>query len=413
MKTRIAFFLILMVSVMSSFGQKSEYKVAVFLYEEVEVLDFAGPTEVFAATDGFEVYTVSIEGDLLSTRPDGVVKVKPDYSLDNAPKPDIMIFPGGNSRNPTANGEKLFDWIRSHKAKGAFIMTVCSGANLLAKTGLLDGLSISTNYQIIERMRQDFPKITVLDDERFVDNGTILTTAGVSAGIDGALHLVSRIKGIDAARATAKYMEYDKWNPEDGKIVYVNPNIHNIAEGKAVDGSAHVPFEGELMNEAVLQFKKGNYIAASNLLEASVKWYPYSFSSWQQLASVCKVRGKEVPMDEPSFMSMLYRKDFSTANRVFGEMQKKFPGWLLFSEQNIYDAGHRYLNEGDQASALEVFKIYVQAYPESWYSFDSLASAWMKSGNRKEAIENYRKVLELNPENEGAKKALVDLNPQD
>ncbi len=90
-------------------------------------------------------------------------------------------------------------------------------------------------------------------------------------------------------------------------------------------------------------------------------------------------------------------------------MQSKFPGWLFFSEQSIYDAGHHYLNKGDITAALEAFKIYVKAFRESWYSFDSLASAWVKIGNKKEAIDNYKKVLVLNPENEGAKRALEDL----
>jgi len=406
---RIVSMLVLMFLFMRSYGQKEEFSVAVFLYEEVEVLDFAGPTEVFAATDGFKVYTVSVDGHQLSTRPDGVVKVKPDYSLENVSKPDIMIFPGGNSGNPAANGEKLFEWIRKNKAEGALVMTVCSGANLVAKTGLLDGLSISTNYQIIERMRQDYPKITVLDDERFVDNGNILTTAGVSAGIDGALHLVSRIKGLEVAKATAKYMEYDKWNPDDGKIAHVNGNINRIMAGRPIDKSEPVPFEGELLNEAAVQFKNGNYNEASNLLEASVKWYPSSFNSFRDLSAVYKAQGKNVPMDEAAFLMMLNQKDFLAAKRVYEETQRKFPGWLYFSEQSIYDIGHTYMKEGDITSALEVFKLYIRAFPKSWYSFDSLASAWMKLGNKNEAIDNYKKVLELNPENEGAKKALAEL----
>src|SRR5687767_9468942 len=104
MTVPITMALVLMISFMTAFGQKETFKVAVFIYEEAEILDFAGPTEVFAATDGFEVYTVSADGLQLSTRPDGVIKVKPDYSLDNAPKPDIIIIPGGNSRNPAARG---------------------------------------------------------------------------------------------------------------------------------------------------------------------------------------------------------------------------------------------------------------------------------------------------------------------
>jgi putative intracellular protease/amidase len=393
----------------NAFGQKQRFKVAVFIYEEAEILDFAGPTEVFAATDGFEVYTVSADGQQLSTRPGGVVKVKPDYSLDNAPTPDIIIIPGGNSRNPAARGQKLFQWIKNNRSYGAVVMTVCSGASIVAETGLFDGLRISTNYQIIENLRKKYPQIDVLEDARFVDNGHILTTAGVSAGIDGALHMVSRIKGLEVAKATARYMEYDKWNPEDGKIDHVNPNIDKIMAGLAPDQLEPIPFEGELINEGGHQFRIGNYNSTINLLVASVKWYPYSFNSYRDLAAAYKAQGREVPIDESDYLTILNQKDFVNANRVFGDTREKFPGWLIFSEQSIYDTGHKFLNTGDVKAALEVFKIYVQAFPKSWYSFDSLAAAWAKLGNKKEAIVNYKKVLELNADNEGARKALADL----
>jgi tetratricopeptide (TPR) repeat protein len=185
-------------------------------------------------------------------------------------------------------------------------------------------------------------------------------------------------------------MEYGKWNPEDGKIDHVNRNIDKVAAGLALDQSEPIPFEGELINEAGHQFKKGNYNRATNLLEASVKWYPYSFNSYRDLAAVYKAQGEDVPIEESAYLAMFNQGDFANANRVFGEVRKKFPGWLIFREESIYDTGHKYMNTGNFAAALEVFKIYVQAFPASWYSFDSLAAAWTKLGNKKEAIDNYR-----------------------
>lgn len=409
MALRLILVLFFTIQFITAEAQKERYKVGVFLYEEVEVLDFAGPTEVFAATDGFEVYTFSIDGQQLSTRPDGVVKVVPDYSLENAPKPDILIFPGGNSGNPAATGEKLYEWIRKNKTEGATIMTVCSGASILAKSGLLEGLTITTNYQIIERMREKYPKITVLSNARFVDSGTILTTAGVSAGIDGSLHLVSRIKGLEVAKATAKYMEYDKWNPDDGKINYVNSNLKLISSAQPLNSIEPIPYEGELINEAIIHFQKNSYIEAARLLEASVKWYPNSSNSYRELNKVYKHLGRDTPIEETDFLKMLDAKDFSGANDVLTKMQKQFPGWLFISEDAIYDSGHEYITSSDFHSAHEVFKIYVKIFPNSHYSFESLAAAQAKLGLKKDAIKNYEKVLQLNPGNKNAEQALVEL----
>src|SRR4051812_5200551 len=182
--------------------QKENFRVAIFLYEGVELLDFAGPGEVFAATPGFDVYTVSVEGkEVLSQH---FVTIKPQYSIDNVPKPDIFIFPGGNSI-PSSKNQKVINWIKERVAAGTMCISVCSGANIVAQTGLLDGLNVTTWYGNIPPLQATLPNSKVLENTRFVDNGNIITTAGVSAGIDGALHAVSRIKGLEVAKATAHY----------------------------------------------------------------------------------------------------------------------------------------------------------------------------------------------------------------
>jgi transcriptional regulator GlxA family with amidase domain len=196
--------------------ESSMKKVAIFLYDGVELLDFSGPGEVFAASTNFKVYTVSVDGKEIVSQ--GFLHVKPDYSLEEAPRPDILILPGGGT-GPSQNNVHVINWIKSNVSDNQVALSVCTGAFLLAKAGLLDGKTATTWYGAIDRFRQAAPKTKVLENIRFVDNGNIITTAGVSAGIDGALHLVERIHGPAEAKRVAQYMEYDKWVPENGVVV--------------------------------------------------------------------------------------------------------------------------------------------------------------------------------------------------
>ncbi len=184
--------------------------VAIVIYPGVELLDFAGPGEVFASAghDAFEVFTVASSTDPIVSQ--GFVKILPAHSIDTSPKPDVIVIPGGNV-SAVYDDPKMMDWIKKSTEKTAVTMSVCNGAIALAKTGLLDGLKATTHYHAVPAL-QKFQKITVLPDERFVDNGHIVTTQGVSAGIDGALHVVQRLLGDDVAWSTARYMMY-RWEP--------------------------------------------------------------------------------------------------------------------------------------------------------------------------------------------------------
>ncbi|HZW90273.1 MAG TPA: DJ-1/PfpI family protein [Myxococcaceae bacterium] len=190
----------------------AQRKVAIVLYDGVEILDFAGPTEVFTAAGNgaFRVYTVAAtHAQVLSQ---GVLKVQPDYSVEDAPTPDILVLPGGNSRAFTRS-EAGMAWVKKVTAKNELSMSVCTGAFILAELGLLDGRPATTHWGAISGMRSAYPKVQVKTDVRFVDDGRIVTTAGVSAGIDGALHVVQRLLGDDVAWETARYMQY-VWEPK-------------------------------------------------------------------------------------------------------------------------------------------------------------------------------------------------------
>jgi transcriptional regulator GlxA family with amidase domain len=218
--------------------------VAIVLYEGVEILDFAGPSEVFSAATGyaglgdrpaFRVYTVSATKEPITSQ--GFIRVTPEFSIDDAPKPDVVVFPGGDSSRVTGN-PRFMEWSAKAMQEAEVTLTVCTGAFVAAKAGRLDGKTATTFYNAIEGLRKAAPNATVQDGRRFVDSGDIVTTAGVSAGIDGALHVVARLVGRSAADKTARYMEYH-WSPEPylaRGYSYLNPGLD--AAGRAAQQAA-------------------------------------------------------------------------------------------------------------------------------------------------------------------------------
>lgn len=189
--------------------------IAFYLQNNVEVLDFAGPMEVFAYA-GYEVFTVSKTREPIKTQ--NILTFIPDYSIEDAPEADIMAFFGGNSG--AASGDKdVINWVKSRIDETDYFFSVCTGAFVMGEAGLLDGRTVTTFHNAIDGLTKSFPKATVRSDVRFVDNGNVITTAGVSAGIDGALHLVAKLDGLQAAKDAAFYMEYDKWKPGEGLIL--------------------------------------------------------------------------------------------------------------------------------------------------------------------------------------------------
>jgi transcriptional regulator GlxA family with amidase domain len=191
-------------------------KVAIVVYDHMELLDFAGPGEVFQSTgDAFEVFTVAEKAAPILSQ--GFVRIVPDFTIDTAPRPDVLVIPGGGTSG-VEKSARMMEWIGRSAREAEVTMTVCTGAFILARTGLLDGLQATTWHGAIAGLREAAPKVHVHENVRFVDNGKYVTTAGVSAGIDGALHVVSRLVGEETARATARYMEYDKWDPRAGLV---------------------------------------------------------------------------------------------------------------------------------------------------------------------------------------------------
>ena len=190
------------------------HNVGIFIFSDVEVLDFAGPYEVFSVASEmheykyFNVFTISESGELIKTV--NGLKVQPDYSFDSHPYIDILLIPGGFGSRKLIKNEKVLNWVNKNYLKSTITCSVCSGALVLGKLGLLDNLSSTTHHQVTELLKEVAPLTNVDKGKRYIDNGKVMTSAGISAGIDLALHIVNKIYGIEAERKTVEHMEYRK-----------------------------------------------------------------------------------------------------------------------------------------------------------------------------------------------------------
>ena len=180
-------------------------KAAILIFDGVQIIDYSGPYEVFGQA-GFDVFTVAVKPDLLTTAMGQ--KVTPRYTLDDAPAADVLIIPGGNV-TATQEDPQVMKWIQERSKQAEYVLSVCNGAYILAKTGLLDGLTATTFYGLIDGLPVVAPKVKVVKDRRYVDNGKYITTAGLSSGIDGSLYLISKMLGKGRAQMVALNMEYD------------------------------------------------------------------------------------------------------------------------------------------------------------------------------------------------------------
>ncbi len=191
--------------------------VGIVIFDDVEVLDFCGPFEVFSVTrldiekkreepSPFEVFLVAEKsGHVITT---GGMKVIPDYTFKSCPKMDILVVPGGFGTRRELKNPVMLDWLKARSAEVEILTSVCTGSMVLGYAGLLDGLRATTHFRSLGWMRESFPEVKVVDDCHVVEAGNVITAAGISAGIDMALNVVGRYFGEAIARSTAEDMEY-------------------------------------------------------------------------------------------------------------------------------------------------------------------------------------------------------------
>lgn len=194
---------------------KKYWNVGILLFNEVELLDFAGPYEVFSIASypncqqkPFTVKTVAQTTDLISAR--NGLKIQPDFDFSNSPDLDILIVPGGyGAEEIEIHNEALKKWIKIKAGECDIIASVCTGSFLLAETGLLDGKRATTHWLDIDRLESEYKEIKVQRGVKYVDENDIITSGGISAGIDMSFYLLNRLVGKEIAITTAKRMEYD------------------------------------------------------------------------------------------------------------------------------------------------------------------------------------------------------------
>ncbi len=192
-------------------------RIGIFLFDGAEELDWAGPWEVLAAWghlwpgDLVEVFTVAATNGPVTCAKG--LRVLPDHAWASAPVADVLIVPGGSGTRPLIRDEATLAWVRSHADRGALVTSVCTGALVLAAAGLLRDRPATTYWSAFDELLALEPTVEPRPDDRFVDVGEIVTAAGVSAGIDMALHRVARLHSVERAREVRRYIQYDPMPP--------------------------------------------------------------------------------------------------------------------------------------------------------------------------------------------------------
>src|SRR5258706_3082712 len=196
------------------------FQVGIVIFDDVEVLDFAGPFEVFtvageilkdSADENRQVGTIRA---LTIAQSDQIVKargnllIQPHSTFENHPLLDLLVVPGGWGTRRQAENPVMSDWLRRVTPTTTINASVCTGAFLLGMIGLFDGRKATTHWKSLDRMTATFPNVQVMRDVRWVDEGNVVSSAGISAGIDMSLHLVERLYGMALADETAHEMEY-------------------------------------------------------------------------------------------------------------------------------------------------------------------------------------------------------------
>ncbi len=191
--------------------------IGIYIYDDAEVLDFSGPFEVFSVASRFlnddkkfNTFLISEEKTTITAR--GEFSINSHFTFTNHPLIDVLVVVGG-VHTKEVKKPNVINWIKEQSKSVKLIASVCTGAFLLAQADVITTQTVTTHWEDIEDLKSDYPTLNVIDDVRWVDEGSIVTSAGISAGIDMSLHLVSKLENYDLAKQTAKQMQFD-WNED-------------------------------------------------------------------------------------------------------------------------------------------------------------------------------------------------------
>lgn len=191
----------------------NKLKVGIFIFNDVEVLDFAGPFEVFSIASKennqiFDVFTISENKEIILTKNN--LQVQATYSFKDQFDVDILIIPGGSGAEKVEiYNLTVLNWIKQQSKTTQITASVCTGALLLAECGLLINKKATTHWMDLDRLENDYPQTEVIRNVKYVDQGDVITSGGISAGINMSFYLITKLFSIEAAKAIAKRMEYD------------------------------------------------------------------------------------------------------------------------------------------------------------------------------------------------------------
>lgn len=196
-------------SLLLNLPEGRKIRVAFTLGQGSQVIDVAVPWEIFQdvlinENSVFELYTVGASKDLVSMS--GGMLVAPNYSVFDAPQPDVIVSPAHDSSSD------IIEWLKKASVDADLTTSLCTGAYHLAEAGLLDGLMVTTFHTMLDDFAEKFPNVCVSREQTFIDQGHVITAGGLSAGIDMSLHIVGRYFGLEVAQQTAHFIEYDNNN---------------------------------------------------------------------------------------------------------------------------------------------------------------------------------------------------------
>jgi transcriptional regulator GlxA family with amidase domain len=206
--------------------------VAIPIFDRITALDAVGPYEVLSRLPGARVRWVALEA-----RPhvaDRGLTITAQHTLQDVPAPDVVVVPGGEGNRVLLDDDRMLAWLRSAHESTTFTTSVCTGSLVLGAAGILDGLRATTHWAFVDQLAS-YGAVPV-DDERVVEQGKVITAAGVSAGIDMALTLAARIAGPEVAQAIQLGIEYDPQPPFDtGSVAKAGPQLAGLVLSAGLD----------------------------------------------------------------------------------------------------------------------------------------------------------------------------------
>jgi putative intracellular protease/amidase len=295
--------------------QTKKLNVAIFVFPVVQIIDFATPFEVFQQA-GANTYTVAEKQEPIQTN--AGLTIVPKYTFDNAPQPDVLVLPGGDGVRDQIANPAVMKWIQETAKHTPQVLTVCSGAFFAAKAGLLDGLSATTIYGALDYLAEVSPTVKVVWDRKYVDSGKVITSAGLSSGMEASLYTVSKVLGMGHAQSVALHMEYN-WDPNSTYARAMFPDLYipdvlpnGLPRGSdllsssgdrdhwtitvRIPGEQDRPKIWENINASVAQSGKWSNSAKSATKDNMSRWTfnDRSGSKWESVISLTKDQGPDL-----------------------------------------------------------------------------------------------------------------------